>query len=648
MLNKSFCENNNVWKYLPLLLLCSCSLAFSPGLFDSSNIIRFVLLSFLLVMFFILLLIKKKTLVFPNHIIFYCYLFFVFIYGLTSIYAINIAEATFDLSKRLLAVFCCIIFYNFLNIKFLSTLKLFGLAATLISIILIITAMVQFFQMENHSFFFNPEIYSIKGLNVHKNLFSSMLFLLSPFLLSTYFLSIKNKRNLFFSLFVVCILLLLLLQTRATLFGIIITILFWGVLFFVHKIHIKKKISQKKYIYISTVFTICILFFFFSPLKQIAKNNIPLSGSNMSILRTASLNERFSLWKKTYEMIEDAPLLGCGIGNWKINYPKTTLNGLFRADYLNHYYFRPHNDFLLILSEGGWFVFTIYIAFICFLIIFSFYKIIGIQNKRYFCLFSIFLSFFVGFQFISFFDYPSERIELLIWSNIIIAVLFVLILPANNQENKKTQTFIHFCCILIFTATSLVGIYRFRGERLVSYMQRFINENNWKQIEKYSIMANSFFYNFTPTGFPIYFYHGQACSRQGVKATQSFRKALSVAPFHKQSLNELGKCEFFNENNQNKATLLFEEAIRISPNYAYPYFNLTHIYLINRNLSLAKNTINRINLDKKQQVIISNANQFNLSNFWINEYIGQVNFEKKIKNELISNFFLIEKNKKLN
>lgn len=612
-----------------------CSLSTGIALFDNTNIIRFLLLSIALVIVFVVLIIKQQKLVFPSHHIFYFELFFVLLYGLTIIYANNFAEAIFDFSKCLLALICCVIVFNLLKNNYIKTFQLLSCVAIVIAIVLLIAITIQFFALEDHSLINNKDVYAIKGLNEHKNLLSLMLFLLSPFLLIGFFIYRGWLKYTAVLLFVGCLLILLFLQTRATLLGLVLSLLFFCCLHFGQRFKLNKVFSRKKKLLTSFFLTVFILFFFLYPLKKIIQINIPSSGEKYSILRTSSLVERFTLWNKTYAMIDQSPFLGCGVGNWEIEYPKLSLDGLFRADYLHHQYFRPHNDFLLILAEGGWITFTCYLTFICFLIVFSFFQIIRLKNKLLFYMYAILLSAFVGFQVISFFDYPKERIELLIWSNILIASLLFLIKPISQKE-KKIPFLLNVSCLLLFGFISLIGVYRLKGELLVSSMQRFVNNNNWQRIEEYSNKANSIFYNYTPTGFPIAFYQGQACARQNKPAIKYFKAALSVAPYHKQTLNELGKCEFFDEKNSTTAVQLLLKAIKISPNYAYPYFNLASIYLAEHKRNQALEILNRLDLQQKELSFSKNAVYYNLSDYYIRQFYDNLKIEIEIKNRLMN------------
>ena len=69
-----------------------------------------------------------------------------------------------------------------------------------------------------------------------------------------------------------------------------------------------------------------------------------------SIAQTGGDRGRLIMWKHTLEMVAEHPLLGDGLGNWAVHYPRYD-----RGDRVTFYGApeRPHNDLLWILSELG-------------------------------------------------------------------------------------------------------------------------------------------------------------------------------------------------------------------------------------------------------------------------------------------------------
>jgi len=67
-----------------------------------------------------------------------------------------------------------------------------------------------------------------------------------------------------------------------------------------------------------------------------------------------SSQERLQLWENTVELIKEKPLLGHGIGNWPMVFPKTGLKDFVRIQERGRNFFmQPHNDYLKVWSETG-------------------------------------------------------------------------------------------------------------------------------------------------------------------------------------------------------------------------------------------------------------------------------------------------------
>ena len=92
------------------------------------------------------------------------------------------------------------------------------------------------------------------------------------------------------------------------------------------------------------------------------------------------------------------------------------------------------------------------------------------------------------------------------------------------------------------------------------------------------------------------------------QAVESFRKAYHYAPYCKENLNDLGLAEYYTAHDLNKAEFCLKEAIRISPNYIYPYFNLAYIYLSENEPQKAKAVADGIYFDEhKREVMKADA-----------------------------------------
>jgi tetratricopeptide (TPR) repeat protein len=154
-----------------------------------------------------------------------------------------------------------------------------------------------------------------------------------------------------------------------------------------------------------------------------------------------------------------------------------------------------------------------------------------------------------------------------------------------------------------------IGGFRLKGERNTFEMQQALNANDWNAVEHRCHQAISEFYTIDPVGLPLHWYLGKAEKKMGKpQAIESFRKAYHYAPYCKENLNDLGLAEYYTAHDLNKAEFCLKEAIRISPNYIYPYFNLAYIYLTENEPQKAKAVADSIYFDEhKREVMKADA-----------------------------------------
>ncbi|MCX6831098.1 MAG: O-antigen ligase family protein, partial [candidate division Zixibacteria bacterium] len=164
-----------------------------------------------------------------------------------------------------------------------------------------------------------------------------------------------------------------------------------------------------------------------------------LSGSSCSILRSGqdsifaraksiithqdnSSQERLALWSKSWQLFKQHPLSGVGIGNWKVVCPGLGLTRT-NAETGDVYFQQPHNDYLWVLTETGVFGLTAY-SLIYFLALG--YAVRALlrrpsQDEAVFVLLLLFAM--ICYLVDSFFHYPRERVELVMFSTLILSAI---------------------------------------------------------------------------------------------------------------------------------------------------------------------------------------------------------------------------------
>lgn len=609
-----------------------CSLVWLPNLYDKFLIARFIATAIGLAILFLFALIDKKRWRVPDTPVFYIYLAFTLLCGCSILWATNTAEAVFAFSAQLLTPLIVIVFYSLLSTNKQLTQKALWISAAIILAVYLFFTIVQLDLVESFSF---DQLYRVSGISGHKNLLAIMLFILSGFLLTSFSIfESKLPGWLTVVVFVANVALVVLLKSRAVMLGMIAAVVCFAVLLLTHSRHWEEERQShpeklhrllrcahkcsafdevndakrvKRGLRFTVVASIMIVYaFLIIGLRWFADRSVPHTSEKSEIehnvLSTSSLAERCLLWDKTYRIADKHPVAGCGIGNWQIDFPETGLKGLYRADVWNINFTKPHNEYLGLLAETGYLGLFLYVAFLVSLVVLSFFALCKTQGRKDFLYGAIVLSLFVGSSVNALFDFPNSRIEHIIWNGILMAYLFQLIANGKQKTLGKGWNIV-FLAVAVILIT--VGGFRLSGDRNTFKMQQALKSNDWKAVECHGNQALSVFYSIDPVGLPMHWYIGKAQKQtNNPLAINSFRKAYQEAPYCKENLNDLGLVEYHAAHNLEKAEFYLKEAIRVSPNYLYPYLNLAYIYLSEGELQKAEAVADAIYFDEHKRDVM--------------------------------------------
>ena len=277
-----------------------------------------------------------------------------------------------SLNDYIIFLFYFLIYFLIINninhkIQFDSLIKLFFITATIIAIY----ALMQYYGFDPYL----KELSAITSTIGQKNWVSNYLVLIFPLIFSYFLLENRKKYKLYYYLSVSIIYATLMIcQSRGIWISIICTFLIGIFLIYKYKIFdVFKKNKKWMTLIILTFLLITIIYSTDNPLN---KSYLTIPQRALTILdeQDPSINTRLLIWKTTFEMIKDYPLLGTGIGTFKINYL------YYQAKYLNNNsgYIRylanakeAHNEYLQIAAEMGLFGLGVFG-----LIIYTFYTLI--------------------------------------------------------------------------------------------------------------------------------------------------------------------------------------------------------------------------------------------------------------------------------
>ena len=594
---------------LGIVVCCTIGL---PNLYDKFLIAWFVALAASLAILFLFALIGKKQWRVPTTPVFYVYLLFTILCGCSLLWATNTAEAIFAFSTQILTLLIIIVFYSLLSTDSLSTQKALWVSAVVILAVDLFFAMVQLIHVESFSY---EQLYRVSGISGHKNLLAIMLFVLSGFLLTS-FAIFENKllKWLTVIVFVANVALIVLLKSRAVMLSMIAAVVCFAVLLLTRTRHCEEerrsnpeksalRQAQGPLLLISII---VVYAFLTIGLRWFADRSVPHTSEKSEIehnvLSTSSLAERCLLWDKTYHIVDKHPIAGCGIGNWQIHFPDAGLEGLYRSDVWNVAFTKPHNEYLGVLSETGYVGLFLFILFLVSMLLRAIFALREVESRKEFLYRAVVLSIFVGACVNALFDFPNSRIECIIWMGILIAIMLQGISKKQYKSLGKGWNAVFLSVAIMFI---VVGGFRLKGERNTFKMQQALRTNDWNAVERYGQRALSVFYTVDPVGQPLHWYLGKAEKQMGhPQSISSFRKACHFAPYCKENLNDLGLAEYYVANDLDRAEFYLREAIRISPNYIYPYLNLAYIYLSENEPQKAKAVADAIYFDEHKREVM--------------------------------------------
>ena len=299
------------------------------------------------------------------------YLGFIIVSGISISIANNKAESLITFSTYLTFFFSLISIFLIVKKQGLDIVNIFlvfCLGSVIIDSISILSSLVQDTIVEGNSF---SRGNTFRGLTANINISGFMLTMKSPVIIYFLFKHQKNKLKIFLLILILLMVVIsiFILLSRGAFIAFAISTFLLIVYFF-----IKSKIS--KFI-IPTIYLAIILAGYFissSLINSEGENVINDRVSSINIDRADdSIDERLRFYSAAVKSISKNPILGIGIGNWKIETIRYDAKNLVGYRVPNH----AHNDFLQVAAESGFLALIFYLGFIIYPYIFY------LKNKLY-------------------------------------------------------------------------------------------------------------------------------------------------------------------------------------------------------------------------------------------------------------------------
>jgi O-antigen ligase len=590
-----------VLNLFPIGILIS-SLVYSSLILDFTLVPRLISISITLFICFFLIWRHKEGTTLKPDIILLAYAGFTVFSCFSTAWAHTSSEAIFENSKVVISFLVFIVGYYVFKKNKDYTLITLGRVA----IVLVLIEMVLVFLQLSHLTSFNKEaLYSVSGANSHKNLLSSFLFINLFFLI----IGCLNMQKVWRYLSIVCIVLnlamIVVIQTKAVWIALALAMLLFGFLFVYKRVNIR---FPFKWTLIVLMILANVFFAFIQPkiIERGLSFNQSQIAANQYSGKTELDNERLELWNKTYFMIRNHPVIGVGSGNWQIHFPDATLQGMYRAEDLNFTFQRPHNDLLWIIAETGFIGFNLFLLFVfsILILLLNAIRVLHDQKKSatelLLCIVTI-----IGFFTASFFDFPKERVEHLIWINMVFALAYFYIKENLQLKNVAVFKSNHLCFIVVIglaAGVAYIGTYRYIGEYYARKMYDQKRAGNNAGVIQEGKKAINFVYTIDPTSLPVKWYTGNSFALLGnfPQSKRDFMEAYDLNPYNRNVLNDLASA-YVSTNDIVIAQKYYLEACRISPRFDDAKLNLTTIYFNRKEFARADSVLKTLLHDSERR-----------------------------------------------
>jgi len=430
---------------------------------------------------------------------------------------------------------------------------------------------IYIFQIINYSYFWldgtmksewvkSHEFDAIAATMGHKNLLSSIQFLMLPILLYVFITAKKLFKTLSVIALVLIFITLFQTQTRAVLFALFI--------FSISLFLLNREKLHKKHFIGFLVGIVLLLGSGYAIMKYTNRYDAFIREINKTLEFTSS--SRYKLYDSSLQLIVEHPIFGVGPGNWKIDVWEY---GLYEGTLGKSFAQRPHNDFLWVFAEGGIFAGLSYILLFLILLRDSYYLH---KNKEDGIFYSLLFSCFLGYGFISLVDFPMERFS----HNIIFFVLASFIIAGKIKEvNTKMPTWFNLMLIGISFFAVYVASIRYQGEIHAANAIHYKSKGNWNYVIKAIDKAyNLAYYEIENTSTPLLWYRGVAYFNQQKYdlALKDFKSAYKVNPYHVHVLNNLA-TSYQMKGDSEKAKQYYRDVFKVNPTFKESRINLAAI-----------------------------------------------------------------------
>ena len=503
------------------------------------------------------------------------YAFFIFWAALSINYAINKSETIINF-PRYFNVFVAISFVTLLLSKIPNRFRFISVVLSSFLFLEVSLYYNQFIEQITTSDVFNS--LSLKGFSGNKNIAAASMVVKLPF---AFYLLIKLEKlwvkiTLLVLLTVTYVALTIIYARAALLSSTLIMILF--VMYQVYVFFFKGRSFKKLVSHSACILLPFVISFFSSELLSSSLNTRSYADrvETIGLTRQAS-SGRFNYWESAFESFSENPIIGSGLGNFKI---KSIAYG---ADYIHGYTvpYHAHNDFIHTATELGIFGFIAYFGSFLLLAFYllQLFRKSSSQKQMGFVL--LFLA-LVGYGMDAFFNFPVARPLMQSALALIVALIVSEYLDLNNtslysntSKSANRKYILSITLISLFLIPSLI-VHVISYRALTQQGELLYEFNNAKYnmtLAQLDEISNDF-PNLTETAMPIKSMKARYFYNNGLKeqAYDLIRGGVKDNPYIRFNENLLSQF-YFNDKQYDSSYHYAKIAFDNLPNNM-PHFNM--------------------------------------------------------------------------
>lgn len=391
-------------------------------------------------------------------------------------------------------------------------------------------------------------VYALKTCFYHKNSVSAFVLLSLAIMYTASLHFSKREKLIIASVVTICLLLILFFQSRS----VQLALLLFTVAALLLEIYQSQKTNLQKFVL--PVALVLLLIFLIAGTGRL----------RYSSWNSRSSQERVQLWQNSVDLIKEKPLVGHGIGNWPMVFPKTGLKNFVRIqEKQRNFFLQPHCDYLKVWSETGLIGLLLYLSIPFYLL----YRCI--QRKRD----KEAIFFFALFTFYFFSLVTGRKGELHLY--VLLGALLVDAFGSTSETETSYKEKPRGLTQLLFAFFLPLAVYSLHSSHLE---HRQINNTkalveigkNYDRVAFDENLTNNFHPLAATTRMtaPVKARFALALVKIGYQedALQLYEEAFEDSPFHLATKFRAAKL-YISCNQEERAKVLLQEILKYNPTY---------------------------------------------------------------------------------